>query len=125
MIMSGWILPDLYEVKCKSCSTSKGHIEIVKRYLANLKELDLKMYNNVINRLYNFYEHLPVPLDDFAVTHLNWIKVINYPINIIFCIKNHDLDFLIENYISFGYSLVTLETHPDLLHIPIPSNKLI
>lgn len=126
MLVSGWILPDLYEVSCKSCSTLNGHIQIVERYLSNLKRKNIATYEKIANMLLKTRLEKPsLNLDDFAVTCLGWIKINNEPMNIVFCTENRKLDFLIQKYIDFGYSLVILERSTYFLHVCIPSKELI
>lgn len=126
MINSGWILPDLYEVKCKSCSTLNGHVEVVKRYLENLKKQDEKSYNKIINAYHKEASSLPsIALDDFAVMQLNWIKINNDPIKIIFYTYNNDLDFIINRYINIGYYPIVLDSNRLCFLVDIPSSKLI
>jgi len=51
MIMSGWILPDYTEVRCKSYANNKEHIKVVERYLNNLKAAEPKLYSEIIKIL--------------------------------------------------------------------------
>jgi len=126
MLKSGWILPDMYEISCVSCSTFNGHIEIVKRYLQNLKAKDLISYNKIQNFLRQLQKDKPyLVLDDFAVIYLGWIKINNDPINIIFYTENHQLEFMIEKYRKFGYTLVTIEMSKFFFTLDIPSRELI
>jgi len=126
MLKSGWILPDMYEISCVSCSTFNGHIEIVKRYLQNLKAKDLISYNKIQNFLRQLQKDKPyLGLDDFAVIYLGWIKINNDPINIIFYTENHQLEFMIEKYRKFGYTLVTIEMSKFFFTLDIPSRELI
>lgn len=125
MIMSGWILPDFYEVKCKSCSTFNGHIEVVKRYLDNLKLKDLYLYNKIIDEFHKLkYSPASIGLDDFSVIKLGWMKINNDPINIFFY-ANKDLEWLAKKYILLGYSPVILEKKLPLIEVNIPSHKLV
>ena len=85
MIMSGWILPDMYEVKCESCSRVNGHLAIVKQYLAHLKQIDYNTYAEILNQFYRLRTLKKVlDLEDFAVVKLGWIKVLDSPIKIVF-----------------------------------------
>ena len=73
MIFSGWILPDLYEIPCVSCSTNKGHIQIVKSFLENLKKQDSHTFSKIQNKLDELTLTNPyLPLDDFAVVYLKF-----------------------------------------------------
>ena len=126
MIMSGWILPDLYEVRCHSCSTLNGHIAVVKQYLNALKLKDVKNYNRIITAFEEEASVIPLlGLDDFAVIKLGWIKVNNEPVNILFCTDNCKLDFLIKRYTNLGFSLVVLKESRPTITIDIPSQELI
>lgn len=126
MLISGWILPDLHEVTCKSCSTLNGHIEIVLRYLGNLMVTDEAVYNKVIQTFHDartVYPHLEV--DDFAVMCLGWIKVINYPMKVIFYTRGHKLEFALQKHINWGYTPVILDKIKPYYDVNIPSVKLI
>ncbi len=126
MILSGWILPDLYEVKCKSCSTLNGHIEVVKRYLENLKQKNITAYDKIMNEFNQLkLLHTYLSLDDFAVMRLGWIKINNDPINIIFYTEENELEFLVLKYINFGYFPVVLEKNKTVFTLNIPSEQLI
>jgi len=126
MIMSGWILPDLYEVKCRSCSTINGHIEVVKRYLDNLKEMDIKKYDKIVMSFYRESSSLPsLGLDDFAVMQLGWIKINDDPMKAIFYADNTELEFTIKRYLNIGYYPIVLNSYRKQIFVDIPSNKLI
>lgn len=126
MVLSGWILPDLYEVKCSSCSTVNGHIEVVKRYLDNLKEVDLKTYEKIVMAFYRESSSLPsLGLDDFAVVQLGWIKINNEPMKTIFYVNNTELEFTVKRYLNLGYYPIILESYRKQFLVNIPSNKLI
>ena len=126
MIMSGWILPDMHEVKCVSCSTLSGHIQIVKRYLNKLKERDIILYERIMLAFIKSHDlNRCEALDDFAVTNLGWIKILNEPINILFCSKNNELEFMTDKYIKLGYNLVVLENKAPFFEVDIPSKELI
>ena len=126
MITSGWILPDIYEIKCKSCSTINGHMEIVSRYLTALKSKDEGLFakiNYELEKMKN--SKISIALDDFAVIKLGWIKINDSPIKIIFYTKNNPLEFLTHKYICLGYTLITLEENKPCIDIYIPSKELI
>lgn len=126
MIMSGWILPDLYEVKCRSCSTVSGHIEVVKRYLDNLKKIDLRTYDKIVMSFYRESSSLPsLGLDDFAVMQLGWIKINDDPMKAIFYADNTELEFTIKRYLNVGYYPIILDSYRKQILVDIPSNKLI
>ena len=126
MLMSGWILPDLYEVKCKSCSTFNGHIQVVKHYLENLKQKNYKAYDKTMDIFYKLRNEQPyIELDDFAVICLGWIKVNNDPINIIFYSENNELEFYVKKYMNFGYTNIVLKRSRFVFKLNIPSEQLI
>ena len=126
MIISGWILQDLYEVKCKSCSTLNGHIDVVKRYLDNLKLKDRKTYDKIVTAFYNESAKLPtLGLDDFAVMKLGWIKVNNVPMNVIFYIDSEDSELATMRYLRIGYSSVVLDELRPIIPVYIASKELI
>lgn len=126
MITSGWILPDMYEVSCKSCLDSSGHKQIVKQYLEQLKVKNYKLYIDIMILLFNQRKiNAYLSIDDFAVSYLGWIKINNFPINMIFYSKNNPLEFLVQKYIDFGYKEVVLEKHSSIFEVPISSNLLI
>ena len=126
MIRSGWILPDLYEIKCSSCSTLNGHIEVVKRYLNALKERDIKTYNEITSQFYNDSSSFSaLGLDDFAVMRLGWIKINNDPVNIIFYTDNTELSFFVKRYVNIGYTSVILTGNKPIITVDIPSKELI
>lgn len=126
MISSGWILPDLYEVKCSSCSTINGHVEVVKRYLDNLKIIDLKTYDEIMVAFKRSVSSLPsTGLDDFAVVQLNWIKINNNPMKAIFYADNTELEFTVKRYLNLGYYPIELKTQYKQIVVDIPSNIII
>lgn len=126
MIASGWILPDLYEIKCKSCSTTNGHIEVVKRYLDNLKKVDLVTYDKIVMAFHRESSGLPsLGLDDFAVIQLGWIKINDDPMKAIFYSDNTELEFTINRYLNAGYYPIVLESYRKQIYVDIPSKELI
>lgn len=126
MIFSGWILPDLYEVKCSSCSTVNGHIEVVKRYLDNLKEVDLKTYEKIAMAFYRESSSLPsLGLDDFAVMQLGWLKINDEPMKAIFYPDNTELEFTIKRYLNIGYYPIVLDSYRKQIEVDVPSKELI
>lgn len=126
MIMSGWILPDAHEIRCKSCSTINGHISIVQRYLSNLKFRDMSLHNKITDEFVKIVSgNLVIGLDDFAVIKLGWIKVIDRPIRIIFYTKDNPLYFIIQKYENIGFSSVVLEESKPSINVHIPSKELI
>ena len=100
MIMSGWILPSGISIKCKSCSTLYGHVEVVKKYLNELKMKNIKEYEKL---------HLKsdTPLDDFALKELEWIKVINYPYKYVFYHGNSNMVFALP-YEKYGSTIIEI-----------------
>ena len=126
MLKSGWILPDFYEVKCKSCSTVNGHIDIVKRYLASLNEKDVALYEKIMYEFYKLKKSQDVlALDDFAVIKLGWIKVNDYPVNILFYARDEDTELMLKRHLDFGYEPVVLEKSLPIVSVYIPSKELI
>ena len=126
MISSGWILPDLYEIKCNSCSTVNGHIEVVKCYLEKLKLLDLKIYDKIAMAFYRDSSSLSsLALDDFAVIQLGWIKINAEPMKAIFYADNTELEFIVKRYLNIGYYPIELRTYRKQIVVDIPSNKII
>lgn len=126
MILSGWILPDLFEIKCKSCSVFNGHIEIVKRYLENLKAKDYYLHLKIMTRFKTLQNTYPyIGLDDFAVKCLGWVKINNNPINIVFIAKSNDLSFYTKKYEKLGYEIVYLDADKHFFKVNIESKELI
>ena len=126
MIMSGWILPDMNEIKCSSCSNSHCHLEIVKKYLANLKRRDETIYKEIMNEFYRLRSCKKVlDLEDFAVIKLGWFKVLNCPIRIVFYSPNSPLEILKCRYNKLGYSTIEMDEKQSVIHIHIPSQELI
>ena len=126
MIMSGWILPDLYEVKCLSCSSTNGHLEVVKEYLRNLKKRDHITYQEIMQQYYKARNAKRVlDLEDFAVLKLGWIKVINTPIKVIFYSPESPVELVIKRYEKVGYYPIRMDERQVIISVPIPSNELI
>lgn len=126
MIMSGWILPDLYEVKCLSYSNSSSHTRIIKRYLENLKSKDITIYTKIEQTLESIKKDYPyISLDDFAVQYLGWIKINDSPIRIVFFAENHNLETLVQKYTDFGYTLIPIKSAYTFIQVNIPSSKII
>ena len=126
MILSGWILPDMYEIKCPSCSDTNCHVEIIKRYLANIKRKDETTYQQIINDFYRLRARKKVlDLEDFAVIKLGWIKVLNHPIKIIFYSPESPLEILKSRYQKLGYSTIEMDEKQSVINISIPSHMLI
>lgn len=119
MIMSGWILPDYTEVRCKSYANSKDHIKIVERYLYNLNQVEPHLYTQIMK----MSEKMQIPkdaLDDVAVKILGWTKVNNEPTKTIYYASGCLFENIIIRYINFGFSLVPLYLCPPI-RIPNPS----
>ena len=126
MIMSGWILPDMYEVKCPSCASSNGHKEVVKHYLERLKRKDYSRFSEVMNEYFKLRSRKKVmDIEDFVVIKLGWVKIINTPIKVVFYSTLSPIDFLISSYEKIGYSPIPIDEKQSLIHIPIPSRELI
>ncbi len=126
MIMSGWILPDMFEVKCISCDNLCGHKEVVKRYLLKLKERDTERFSEIMKEYFKLRTQKKVlDLEDFAVIKLGWIKVINFPIKIVFYSLESPTEFLVKSYEKIGYSLIPINERASIIYIPIPSQELI
>lgn len=126
MIMSGWILPDMHEVKCLSCSGTNGHLKIVKEYLSKLREKDYSCYTEVLYEYYKLRTCKKVlDLEDFAVIKLGWIKIINSPIKIVFYSPETPMDLLIERYANLGYSPIVTKEKQIIINVRIPSHELI
>ena len=94
MVLSGWILPDGSEIHCLSCSTLRGHINVIKKYLETNKNKD---YDYTID-----YQ-----LDDYAVKKMGWIKVINEPYKYVFYSGKDKYDICIH-YEKFGYTIIEI-----------------
>lgn len=126
MIMSGWILPDMHEVKCLSYSDSNSHKDVVKNYLLNLKTKD---YITYIDILYEYYcmrtRRKVLDLEDFAVIKLGWIKVINSPIKVVFYSPEGPLELLIKHYSKLDYLTIPIDEKQSIINIKIPSKELI
>lgn len=106
MITSGWILPDLVGVNCKSSSNNKEHILIVKEYLEKLYNDDEKLFFALMNVRKNKHPEC-YSLDDFAVKILGWIKITNKPFKRIYLLNIHEYDDVICKYLKLGYSITT------------------
>lgn len=125
MIFSGWILPDLYEIPCVSCSTNKGHIQIVKSFLENLKKQDSHTFSKIQNKLDELTLTNPyLPLDDFAVVYLGWIKVLNVPCNLIFIASNSPIRFLSARFARLDYNIILLNNDEKIILTNIPSKEI-
>lgn len=117
MIFSGYILPDYTEVYTKSCSTLNGHIAFVKRFLLNLEKFNVNEFQKlkpIILKLEKIYGN--VALDDFAVTTLGWIKLIDKPYRFIFYPNLPYADLIVLRYEKLGYTPIKLECN--LIKIP-------
>jgi len=126
MIMSGWILPDMYHVECKSCSHLKAHTQIVKRYLDNLKEKDFACYSEIMQEFFKLRTRKKVfDLEDFAVLKLGWIKIIDHPIKVVFYSNESPLELLIDRYKNLGYTTISCYEKQSIINICIPSQELI
>lgn len=126
MITSGWILPDMYEVQCLSCSSSNGHMKIVKDYLSKLKEKDYSNYAEILHEYYRLRARRKVlDLEDFAVMKLGWIKVINTPIRVVFYSPESPLELLINRYAKIGYTPIATDEKQIIINIKISSQELI
>ena len=126
MIKSGWILPDMYEVECKSCSNVKLHLNIVKNYLDNLKKLDYACYKEVMQTYFKLRNQKKVlDLEDFAVLKLGWIKLIDQPIKVVFYSNESPLELLIARYKNLGYTPISSYEKQTIINICISSEQLI
>lgn len=126
MIMSGWILPDMYNVACSSCSHSKEHTKIVKQYLDNLKLKDYNCYKEIMQDFFKLRTGRKIiDLEDFAVIKLGWIKIINNPIKIVFYSPESPMELLIERYKKIGYTSISTFDRQNIIHVCIPSQELI
>ncbi|MBQ8043444.1 MAG: hypothetical protein IJ272_04770 [Clostridia bacterium] len=126
MIMSGWILPDMHNVECKSCSHSKAHAQIVKRYLDNLKQKDYACYKETIQEFFRLRNKKKVlDFEDFAVLKLGWIKIIDQPIKVVFYSNESPIELLIDRYKNLGYTTISSYEKQSIINICIPSQDLI
>ena len=126
MIMSGWILPDMYEVKCMSYSHSKEHLEIVQKYLEGLKRKNYTVYSEIMHEYYKLRTRRRIiDLEDFAVIKLGWIKVINSPIKLVFYSPESPMELLIRRYSKLGYTVIPIEEKISVYNVFIPSSELI
>lgn len=126
MIMSGWILPDMYSVKCNSCSNTKEHTKIIKRYLDNLKHKDYQIYQEIMQEFFKLRTGRKIiDLEDFAVMKLGWIKVIDFPIKIVFYSPESPIELLIERYKKIGYTTISTFDRQSIINVCISSQELI
>lgn len=126
MIMSGWILPDMYNVECKSCTHSKAHTQIVKKYLDNLKLKDYNCYKEMMQEFFKLRAGRKIiDLEDFAVMKLGWIKVLDHPIKIVFYSSESPVELLIERYKKIGYTTIATFDRQSIINVCIPSQELI
>lgn len=105
--MSGWILPDYTEIRCKSYANNKEHIQIVEQYLKNLKATEPRIYEEVLKISLNMNPPKS-SLDDIAVNVLGWTKVNNEPIKIIYYLSDSLFENVIIRYINLGYTIVPI-----------------
>lgn len=126
MITSGWILPDMHQVKCYSYSPTNNHLDVIKKYLSALKAKDFNCYVEIMNEFYKLRARKKVTdLEDFAVVKLGWIKIINLPIKVVFYSPASPMELLIERYKQLNYTAIMLDERLSIIYIPIPSSKLI
>ena len=126
MIMSGWILPDMYGVECISCSHSKAHLQIVNKYLENLKSKDYPCYKEIMNEFFKLRtQRKVIDLEDFAVMKLGWVKIMDHPIKIIFYSPESPIEFLIHRYAKLGYTTISTFDKQSIINIYISSQELI
>lgn len=126
MIMSGWILPDMYEVKCISCAPTNNHLDVLRNYLSSLRARDLYHYTEIMNEFYKLQATRKVSnLEDFAVTKLGWIKVMNAPIRVVFYSPSSPVELLVPRYKKLNYTLIPLDERFSIIHVSIPSHELI
>ena len=126
MIMSGWILPDMYKIECKSCSSSNAHKQIVEKYLYNLKHKDYRSYKEIMQEFFKLRTGRKIiDIEDFAVMKLGWIKIINYPIKVVFYSPESPIELLIERYKKIGYTTISTFDRQSIINICIPSQELI
>lgn len=109
MLLSGWILSDLTEIYCSSCSTQNGHIKVIKDYLNSLKFEDPYLYNKITSDYENFKIRKEVSIDDYFVYNLNWIKINDKPIRIVFIYEYNPNMFITTKYLNFGYEIIMLK----------------
>jgi len=122
MIMSGWILPDYTEVRCKSYANNKEHIKVVERYLNNLKAAEPKLYSEII-KISQMMKLPSTALDDIAVNVLGWTKVNDKPFKTIYYLSGTLFENMIIRYINLGYNLVPIYRMP-AVKIPRPNMYL-
>ena len=126
MIMSGWILPDMYEVQCLSCSTINTHKEALKKYLLNLKKKSFSTYAEIIHEYYKLKAKKQVlDIEDFAVEKLGWIKIINTPVKIVFYSPNSPVEFIVQRYVKLNYHKIDMNQNISIFNVDIPSHELI
>lgn len=126
MIMSGWILPDMHEVKCESYSSTKAHLRIVKEYLAKLRIRDFNLYSEIMQEFFKLRLRRNVlDLEDFVVIKLGWIKILNCPVKMIFYSPDSPVEFLVKRYLKLGYTPIAVDDNRSIIHINIPSQELI
>ena len=123
MILSGWILPDLYEIQCASYYSKKGHIQIVTRYLDALKKHDYDTYQKVYG-LINGNTHISTSLDDFAVMRLGWVKLVDLPEPFLFVAANSPSYFMRSRYEKLGYNIMVLDNTLPLIEPNISSEEI-
>ena len=126
MITSGWILPDMYEVKCESYSRTNNHLDVIKKYLNALRSKDFGNYAEIMKEFYKLRSRRKVnDLEDFAVIKLGWIKVINAPIRVVFYSPESPMELLISRYQKLSYTTIPLDEKLSIIHITIASRELI
>ena len=126
MIMSGWILPDMHDVECKSCANSKAHTQVVKKYLDSLKVKDYRCYKEIMQEFFKLRtQRKIIDLEDFAVMKLGWIKIIDCPIKIVFYSPESPIELLIQRYRKIGYTTIATFDRQGIINVCIPSQELI
>ena len=126
MIMSGWILPDVYNVECKSCSQTKAHTQIVKKYLDNLKHKDYYCYKQIMEDFFKLRtQRKIIDLEDFAVIKLGWIKIIDFPIKVVFFSAESPIELLVQRYVKLGYTAISTFDRQSIINVAVPSQELI
>ena len=126
MVMSGWVLPDMYNVECTSCSHTKAHTQIVKRYLENLKQKDYACYTEIMQEFFKLRTRKKVlDLEDFAVLKLGWVKIIDKPIKVVFYSSESPLELLIARYKNLDYAVIQSLERQSIINVCIPSQELI
>ena len=126
MILSGWILPDMYEIKCPSCSAANCHTEVIKKYLNNIKTKDEIIYKEIMHEFYKLRSRKKVlDLEDFAVIKLGWIKILDFPIKIIFYSPESPVEILKNRYSKLGFYTIEMDEKQSMININIPSKELI